>query len=136
MSGYIQSNQIVTLPYVNITIDVADSGKILMTPQTAGGVDVVYTLPTLEAGLHYRFINNAGLALNGSVQINAPAGTLYGQVITGPLGGVAFLAVSGSTQIRFLTAESTFSDFIDLYCDGLHWYVEAASSTAGAITVT
>jgi len=136
MSGYVQTNQIVLLPLVSITINASDSGKILMTPQTAGAVTFVYTLPTLAPGLHYRFINSAPLALNGSVQINAQAGTLYGQVITGPTNGVGFLAVTGSTQIRFLTAKSILGDFINLTCDGTNWYVEAISSVAGAITVT
>lgn len=136
MSGYLQSNQTLLLPYANTTIAIADTGKILLTPQTAGAVPVVYTLPTAAAGLHYRFVNSAAAALSGTVQINAAAGTLFGNVITGPTNGVALLAVPGSTQIRFLTAASVRGDFIDLYCDGTNWYVNAMSQVAGAITIT
>ena len=73
MSGFIQSNQIVKLPYANTAINIADSGKIFITPQTVGAAAVIYTLPTVAEGLHYRFINGANLPLSGSVQINTNA---------------------------------------------------------------
>ncbi len=138
MSGYVQSNQIVILPYANTIINAADTGKILITPQTAGAVAVVYTLPLPAAGLHYRFINGAPAALSGTVQINtsAAAAILFGSVITGPTNGVALLAVSAKTQIRFLTAVSVLSDSIDLYSDGTNWYVNGMSQIAGGITAT
>ena len=52
MSGFIQSNQIVKLPYANTAINVADSGKIFITPQTVGAAAVIYTLPTVAEGFH------------------------------------------------------------------------------------
>ena len=138
MAVYLQTNQIVILPGANANISSSDTGKIMMTPQTAGGVASVYTLPVSAAGLHYRFINGAAAALNGSVQINTngAAAILSGNVITGPTNGVALLAVSGNTQIRFLTAASVLGDYIDLYSDGTNWYVNANSRVAGGITVT
>jgi len=137
MSGYVQSNQIVVLPYAATTVQSADTGKILMTPQTAGAVAVTYTLPAAAAGLCYKFINGAAGALNGSVNITAPgANTLIGNVITGPTGGVALLAVNGNTTIRFLTAVSLIGDFIELLSDGTNYYVNAQSRVAGAITIT
>ena len=138
MATYLQTNQIVILPYVNSTISVIDTGKVFITPQTAGAVDVVYTLPAPSAGLHYRFINGAPAALSGSVQINTnvAAAILYGQLITGPTDGVALQAIAGSTQIRFLTAVSLLSDVIDLYSDGTSWFVNAVSQVAGGITLS
>lgn len=134
--SYIQSNACLILPYSATTINAADSGKILLTPQTAGAVAVTYTLPTRVAGLYYRFINSAPAALSGSVNITAQAGTLFGSVITGPNNGISFLEVPGSTTIRFLTAVSVLSDFIDLTCDGTNWYVYANSRVSGGITIT
>ena len=135
MSVLVQTNQVILVPNANYNVDASDTGKILMTPQTAGAVAVVYTLPAPAAGLHFRFVNGAPAALSGSVQINtaAAAAILFGNVISGPTLGVAFLAVSGSTQIRFLTAVSVLSDY-DLYSDGTNWYVNAMSH--GGRTVT
>ncbi len=135
MSGYVQSNQRILLPYLATNINVADTGKILITPQTAGAVAVTYTLPTPAAGLHYRFINGASNALSGSVTITAGNTILFGSAISGPTNGVALLAVFGSTSINFLTATSLFGDFIDLYCTGSNWAVDARSQVAGGITV-
>ena len=138
MSGFIQSNQIVKLPYANTAINIADSGKIFITPQTVEAAAVIYTLPTVAEGLHYRFINGANLPLSGSVQINTNAAVaiLNGSVIGGPISGVALLAVIANTQIRFLTAKSVQGDFIDLTCDGTNWYVDGRSQVGGGITVT
>ena len=138
MSGYVQSNQIVILANANDNINTSDTGKILITPQTAGAVTPIYTLPLPAAGLHYRFINGSAGALNGSVQINTngAAGILYGNVIGGPVNGIALLAVSANTQTRFLTAASLVGDFIDLISDGTNWYVNAVTRVGGAITVT
>ena len=74
MSGYIQSNQVLNLPYAATTLTLADSGKTLITPQTAGAVDVVYTLPPVatSAGAHFHFVNGAPAALSGNVTITAP----------------------------------------------------------------
>ncbi len=135
--SYVQSNQVILLPYINTTISTVDSGKFLITPQTTGAA-AVYTLPAVAMGLHYRFINGAPAALNGSVQINTPAAAtiLNGSVVGGPTGGVALLAVVDGTQIRFLTAVSELGDFIDLTCDGTYWYVDARTQAGGGITFT
>lgn len=137
MSGYIQSNQVVKLPYAATNINVADSGKILITPQTAAGVGVIYTLPalTVSGGLHYRFFNGAPAALNGIVTITAPANSLQGVIMKGPVGGALLLSVAGSTSVNFATAASIIGDYIDLYCDGTNWYVSAMSAIALGITV-
>lgn len=132
MTNFIQSNQIVTLPYANTTISVADSGKILLTPQTAGGVNVVYTLPTLQAGLHYRFINGAPNALNGTVEIVGTVGSLFGSVITGPTDGVSFNDIDGDNNI-FFDLPSLKGDFIDVTSDGTHWFIHCVSRVAGGI---
>jgi len=131
MSGHVQTNQIVILPDEDLDISETDTGKIFIGPQAT-------IAPTPKSGLHYKFINGAPLALAQSVQINtnAAAGILYGSVITGPTGGIAFLAVSANTQIRFLAATSVLGDTIELSSDGTNWYVNGISRVAGGITVT
>ena len=55
MSGYVQTNQVVTLSTATpLTISVVDSGKIILVPGQAG-VQVI-NLPPLAAGLTYKFI--------------------------------------------------------------------------------
>jgi hypothetical protein len=133
----VQTNQIVRLPYAATTINVSDSGKIFITPQTAGGVGVIYTLPAVASavGAHFRFINGAPAALAGIVTITAPANTLQGVIMKGPVGGALLLSVGGSTSVNFATAASLIGDYIDLQCDGVNYYVSAMSAIALGITV-
>ncbi len=137
MSVYVQTNQIVTLPYVATAINAADSGKIHITPQTAGGVGVIYTLPAVatSAGVHYRFYNGAALALSGVVTITAPAGTLRGVILQGPVGAPVTLSVTNQTSVNFASAASIRGDYIDLVCDGSVWYVSAMTAIIVGITL-
>ncbi len=137
MSGYVQSNQVVTLPSLILsTISLADTGKIIMTPQTAGGITFIYALPSPAAGLHYRFINGAAAALNGAIAVTATTPNIvFGSIIMGPTGGVALQAVNGSTVIGFTSAVSLLGDYMDFTSDGTNWYIDARSRLAGGISV-
>ena len=135
MSILLQSNQVVSLLNADATISVYDSGKIHVCPQTAGAVNITLTLPVVQAGLHYRFINGAAAALSGSVIIaGSAANLLRGNIIQGPVGGLLGVSVAGSSNIRFVTAVSLRGDYIDLYCDGVCWLVSAATMIAVGIT--
>ena len=83
MSGYLQSNQVIILPYAATNISAVDTGKIFITPQTAAGVNVTYTLPTPSANLHYKFINGAENALDGEIEIatSGAANIIYGCLV-------------------------------------------------------
>ncbi len=142
MAGYVQSNQVILLHASNLTINAADTGKILVTPQTAGAIDFTYILPSPQAGLHYHFVNGAALALNGNVHIETPAlvNIIYGSTITGPTGGVALEAVNGNSTVTFTSVVlgvggSLRGDYIDLTCDGTNWYVDARSRVAQGIAI-
>src|SRR5690606_34857207 len=108
MSQYIRSNQVIILPYLDLDRTNAESGKVFITPQTAGAVNVAYTLPPPESGLHFRFINGAPAALDGSVIIatDGAAPILYGRALMGPNEGVSLLSVSANSQIDFVTEKS------------------------------
>jgi hypothetical protein len=135
MSGYVQSNQIIKLPAIAaFPINAADTGKVMIMPQTVGA-DLIYVLPTPAAGLHYRFINGAALALNGVTAVTASAVIIYGSIITGPTGGVALTPVNGNTLIGFQTATSLRGDYIDMYCDGTNWYCDGRSRVAAGIEI-
>jgi hypothetical protein len=133
MSGYVQTNQPLLLPDAAANISLVDTGKIFLVNTVTG--NRTYTLPAATVGIHYRFINMAAGALGGTVSITGPAGTLYGSAVMGPTGGVALLPISGSTTINFLTAVSLKGDTIDLYSDGVNYYITAFSRIAGAFTV-
>ncbi len=130
---YIQTNQIVVLSYHDQDISVEDSGKIFITPQTAGNVDVTYTLPSLQEGLSFKFINGAALALSGRVIIDAPANSLFGSFICGPTGGIAFTAVDGDSQMLFESAESILGDTLTFTSEAEAYYIKGRSSVAGGI---
>ncbi len=138
MSGLVQTNAVIVLPYLATDINVEDSGKTFITPQTAGPINVTYTLPLPQAGLHFRFVNGAPAALAGDVNIatHGAANILFGMAISGPTGGTALLAIATNHIIRFASAESVLGDYIDLISDGTNYYVEAISSVGGSITVT
>jgi len=134
MSIYIQSNQVVSLPNTNLTISAVDTGKIMITPQTVGATNITFTLPSLAAGLHYRFINGAPAALSGTVLIlSQTANSIFGSILTGPTLGVALKDVNGQTQTGFLTGISIRGDYIDLTCDGTNWYIDGRSRVANGV---
>ena len=133
MSSYIQSNQIIKIPNVPAySVSAADTGKIMITPQTVGAINVVCTLPLMSPGLHFKFINGSPLALDGNIEIVGEAGSIFGSVLSGPVDGVAFKEIDGDTNL-FFDAESVKGDFIDLYCDGDYWFVHAVSRVAAGI---
>lgn len=135
--SYIQTNALVLLPAsAAVNISVNDTGKIMITPQTAG-VGFVYTLPAPEPGLHYRFINGASLALNGTVAITTTGAVaiIYGSIVNGPTNGVQLVAVNGNAIIGFNNAVSLRGDYIDLTSDGTNYYVDARSRVANGIAV-
>ncbi len=132
----VQTNQIVLIPNIPAyPLYASDSGKILITPQTVGAVAVVISLPAPAINIHYRFINGSVGALDGTVTITATAAILFGNILFGPTDGIAFQGISGSTSINFLTAKSVKGDVIDMYSDGINWYVQGLTRVAGAITL-
>jgi len=128
MTQYIQSNQIVQLPAVNTNIDVADSGKILLVSD-----NIVYTLPPVQNGLVYRFINN-NAALTGNILINAHgADVLYGIIINGPINGISLKEVNADGNLVFTNGKSLIGDFMYFISNGVEWIIYAKSKDGGGI---
>ena len=93
----------------------------------AGGNASHFTLPALQSGLRYTFfastahahqLNGGGAVLQGSVIHNANGTTLTRQ------------AVSDRTSITMHSTNHAVSDYIDVWCDGTNWYVEARTNDA------
>ena len=122
------------------TVKASDSGKMFMLSSTAGACEI--TLPTLAGtgddkvveGLYYKFI----------VEEDTPTG-----IITIKAGGTVIDIVgvdiaqndgpssAGTAKSNILIGTATKQgDYIDIFNDGVTWYAESLSSTAGSITTS
>lgn len=133
MSNYIQSNQVVTLPnQAAITVNAADSGKTLLVP--AQGAASVITMPSLQAGLRYRFLATA--ALGSNAVITPPTnGTITGTVLnlTPGVAGVCVIAsvIKAANNTITLAALAPAGTYLDMNCDGSIWYISGISTAVG-----
>jgi len=64
MAVYVQTNQAITLNDINDNILTSENGRIFLIPVLTG--NRTYTLPAIQPGLHYVFINRA-LAANNAI---------------------------------------------------------------------
>jgi len=129
MSQYIQTNQIVELPGADSDISISDSGKTLLVVDA-----ITYTLPPVQSGLQYRFLNNDQFVIIGDITINTfGADLIYGIVVNGPTKGISLNHINGDGHLLFVGGESLIGDFMDFISDGTHWYVYAKSSNGEGI---
>ncbi len=143
MSGYVQSNQVVSIPSVAAyAVSISDTGKIMMLPQTVAGVAIAITLPAVAPGLHYRFINGSPLIAAAAITIAAAGAIIHGQIIQGPTNGVSYTPAAGLTTLSLAigvvgppATGSIKGDYADFYSDGVLWYLQAASSRILSMTI-
>ena len=129
MSGYVQSNQTITLPLGNYTVSSADTGKTLLIP--AQGAAII-RLPNASLGLHYRFI-----------MLGVATGTI--NITTGAAGGLRGVALTANSTVPITAAATNVNfvntaadgDFIDAYCySATSWSISAGTQINAGITVT
>jgi len=136
MSGYIQTNQSISIPDADFNLTAADSGKIIFFGSTAGVAKTI-NLPLLAAnipaGTHYRIVNNSLAALAFPRNITGGAGAMYGGIININANVAATIPVAGLTTVSFSTA-SLKGDIVDLYYDGATWSVTGMGRVNNAIT--
>ncbi len=142
--SYVQTNQTILVPnQAAYAISNADSGKILILPQTTAGVGAIaITLPAPSVGLHYRIINGSAAISVANVTVAATAAIMHGQLIQGPTNGVSLTPVVGLTTLTFAigvvgppATGSIKGDYADLYSDGTLWYIQGASSRILSMTI-
>jgi len=131
MSGYVQSNYVVSLPPINQTLSAADSGKIFLLPDL--GAAKTITLPALSPGLHYTFLN-AALAAAFNWTITSGGNNNTGVLVR--VGVVAATAASANGNINFIGGTSVIGDCVEIFSCGTKWSVRATSGAAAGITVT
>ena len=108
----------------------SDSGKVFML-NSAGGAFAV-TLPTLEAGLMYKFISS-----DTTADVTVSSSTADIDIVG--LDSETDVGFSGAgtakTNIIFELAGHK-SQYVNLYCDGTSWYAEGMASVDDGITVS
>ena len=111
------------------TVLASDSGKVFML-NSAGGAFAV-TLPTLEAGLMYKFISS-----DTTADVTVSSSTADIDIVG--LDSETDVGFSGAgtakTNIIFELAGHK-SQYVNLYCDGTGWYAEGMASVDDGITV-
>ena len=113
------------------TVLASDSGKVFMLNSAAGEFTV--TLPTIEAGLFYKFIATDTTA--DVVIASGQAGSidLVGKDSEADLGP----STAGSAVANILMeAAAHEGTYINLYCDGTGWYGESMGSVDASVTTS
>ena len=127
--SYIQSNAVISLPNGNASIAVADSGKYFILVQSAAQT---ISLPAVQRGLSYTFI--LGTADIFTSRIVATAGTpIVGHVVSGPLAAPVVTVGAGTIAVNFSTT-CVVGDRIDIFSDGINWFVSGKSGSNAANT--
>lgn len=130
----VQTNAIILLNESQDQILVEDSGKIIMIPQTTTQ-DIEFDLPSPQLGLHYRITNGLLVGLTHNVLITTfnSNDIINGTVLCGPNGGVLFIDVLDSHSIIF-TTDTTVGDYIDLYSNGVSWFISGMARDVNGIS--
>jgi hypothetical protein len=127
MSGYVQTNQAITLPDSVYTVSAADTGKLFLVPVLA--VNRVVTLPAVAVGLHFRFLATATLTHTATI---TAAGLVNGVLLNNNAGATTLVAKNAANS-AVMTATAVLGDHVDVYCDGVAWHVSGMSSVAAGL---
>lgn len=129
MSGYVQTNQKISLPDANYTVSSGDSGKIF-TISTLGA-NRTLTLPSAQSGLYYTFVNVSPATLTHDLNITTPeTNNMNGTIInTAALNAVDPFTYTDVTPFIF-DSTSVIGDIMECHCDGANWYISGISGVA------
>lgn len=138
MSVYVQTNQPIQLQDADSTISATDTGKIMLVPVLTA--NRIIALPTLAAGLHYRFMNSASaagpvaasLAFTATIRPTPAANRVEGTLVVNNA-NVANIVSKNNAASAILTDTSLTGDYIDVYCDGTFWHVNGMSRVAAGL---
>ena len=111
------------------TVLASDSGKVFMLNSAAGAFAV--TLPTLEAGLMYKFISS-----DTTADVTVSSSTADIDIVG--LDSETDVGFSGAGTAKgkiIMEAAGHKSQYVNLYCDGTSWYGEGMASVDDGITV-
>jgi hypothetical protein len=115
-------------PTAAATLTAADSGKDVYLDATAG---FAITLPTVTAGLKYKFIVGSAFATTNFTIVAATNVIQGGAVVNS-----TFVPAVDENTISFVATAETVGDYIELSSDGTNWYASGNGALAGSITFT
>lgn len=113
----------------DITLTPADSGKVIFLNAAGGGA---VTLPALYDGLQLKFIVGATNPTTAWVLTGATAAKIQGTLV---VAGAAVPAVD-EDAINFVASTAVKGDWVEIYSDGVNYYVSGVGNATGAITAT
>jgi len=132
------SNKTVTGPmnviHVTATVAVtaAQSGSTIFIDSSAAAVSI--TLPTIAAGLKYKFIVTSS-SLASAVTIVAPSANQAGLVIAGDATAFGTVPFSAKTNV-ILGTGSKLGDTLNYECDGTNYWISGFIAVHSTITLS
>ncbi len=122
--GFLALQEVLT---ADTTLTVEDSGKTFLLDSVGEAI----TLPTVTAGVKYKFVCQATTATSDWT-ITAATSVIYGSAqVAG-----AVIAASAENTITLVVAKFLPGDWITLESDGTNWYVEGSVVTTVGCTFT
>lgn len=113
----------------------AQSGSLVLIPQVSANVTI--TLPSVLAGLSYRFVCTATANGSNTCTIAAGSAIIKGSNIAVAAGLVPVTTTGASNIVLGATAANLKNgDWCQLECDGTNWFYYAASSGTAAAWTT
>lgn len=121
----------VITPTAAVSLTAAQSGSEIML-NAAAGFEI--TLPALAAGLNFRFTVAAAFATTPFTVVVPAANdnTIFG----GATVAGADVPASAEGSINFVESAELPGDFVDVWSDGVSWFVNGRGTTSGSITFT
>lgn len=117
-----------TTPTTAVTLNNGDSGKTILLNAAAG---FAITLPTVLAGLKYKFVVAAAFATT-DFTIVSTTNVIQGGAIVNSV----FVPAANENTISFVATAETVGDYVEIESDGTNWYVKGLGAGAGSITFT
>jgi hypothetical protein len=111
------------------TLTEADSGTTYIIPAATAGAAI--TLPTLKAGLWFKFIINGAFAATDWTIVSS-TDVIEGTAI---VKGAEILGTTENT-VSFVASAETVGDFAQFVCDGVNWFVFGVAGATGGLTFT
>lgn len=113
------------------TLTSADNGKTFLMDAAAGAT---ITLPSVAAGLKFRFVVASAFATSNWIIDSAEGDNITGNLI---VNGAAVPAAA-EDQINFVNSAETVGDFIEIFADATNsqWIVWGIGAATGGITAT
>ena len=110
------------------TLIAGDSGNTFILSAAAGAA---IALPTLQAGLNFKFIVGSAFATTDWTIVSSTNVTEGNVVVAG-----AHVAGANENTVSFVASAESIGDYVEYVCDGTSWFVSGSGVTSGSITFT